>query len=90
MKITGGNVTKNDCIGWFCPTAKRAFSAATNFAEGYVTGLLAVREVSLMTPCVPTLDGYVWWQKDGDFKVEVLNSSGKVVCLPEDIEEVEE
>lgn len=89
VRVTGGK----DCLGiedqdftWTGDNAEDVFGWAMNFAEGYTTALASGENgINLYSPMVKPLDGYHWWMRYTEFKVEVVNKDGRVVRKWEDL-----
>lgn len=89
VRVTGGKeslgIEDQDFV-WSSDKAEDAFNWATNFADGYTTALVSGENaIRLFSPMVKQLDGYRWWMKYTDFKVQVVNKDGRVVRKAEDL-----
>lgn len=89
VRVTGGkgfNGIQDQDFTWTGDNAEDVFGWATNFAEGYTTALASGENgIALFHPAVMQFDGYRWWMRYTDFKVEVVNKDGKVVRKAEDL-----
>ena len=88
VKVSGGkhHRIKDQEFCWSGNDADALFSWATNYAEGYVMGLISGKHgLTLYHPMVMQVDGYHWWEKEGDFSVKVVNENGETVRTSKDI-----
>ena len=89
VRVTGGKDSlgiEDQDFTWTGDNADDVLSWATNFAEGYTTALSSGENgINLYCPMVKPLDGYKWWMRYTNFKVEVVNKDGKVVRKAEDL-----
>ena len=85
VKVSGGEPQiKNKEFSFVAQSAKEAVLMAANFADGYATAL-AEGGRKLYIPFFPSSDGYIWWSKDSDLEVKVVNERGETVRTENDI-----
>lgn len=84
VKVEGGKSygIEDNTYSWSGEEVDILFVAATNFADGYTSALMA-RGFNFGRPMVMQLDGY-WW-RHGTMTVKVVNEKGKIIRKEEDI-----
>lgn len=87
VRISGGeDIGISNQEYFFTGEPKEAMMKATSYAQGYA---YACREgkyrLDLQTTNTPHIDGYMWWLRGSDFKIEVLNMNDKPIKTEEDL-----
>lgn len=87
VRISGGEpVGIRSQVYFFTGEPQEAFLKATSYAQGYAFACCEGKyRLDLQTPQVPAIDGFLWWQRGGDFKIEVLNMNDIPVKTEEDL-----